>query len=74
MLVTRKGHAQRGFYFSRCDSPWWGRSVGRNGWWYGYCGVPYTTEQFQQILESAYAKLDFSARMNVVTFEGEQII
>ena len=66
-----RGQIRRAFYFSReAKKTWPKHNIGR-GWWYGHHKIPYTTEQFLKILEDAYANLDFSARMNVVTFEGE---
>ncbi len=65
-----KGQICRAFYFSQDADKTWPNSMDR-GWWYGYHKIPYTTEQFLKILEDAYENLDFSTRMNVVTFEGE---
>lgn len=65
---TRDGGADelcKGFFFSQDEND-------KNlGWWYGHHRIPYTTAEFQLLLESAYAGTDFSTRKNVVTFDGE---
>lgn len=55
----------KGFFFSQ------DKSDKKMGWWYGHHRIPYTTSEFQRILESAYTKTDFSTRKNIVTFDGE---
>lgn len=64
---TRDGGADelcKGFFFSKDNTE-------DIGWWYGHHSIPYTTAEFEGILQKAYAHLDFSTRMNVVTFKGE---
>jgi len=65
---TRNGGANelcKGFFFSRDENN------KKMGWWYGHHRIPYTTSEFNIILEAAYAETNFSTRKNIITFNGE---